>query len=119
MLNKEVYAKYLASTRRNEKAVNASMNQFENFQQFLGNTRLKELSVLSQDVVHAFIRPDQPTNRRGEIEKANKFMIDYAASIEKGFIGADERGYKHIAAEIRGYYKHFVFRSQFIQCLKN
>ena len=105
MLNKEAYAKYLVSTRRNEKAVNESMNQFENFQQFISNARLKELSELSKDVINAYIRPDKPTNRRGEIEKANKFMIDYATSIEKGFVCADEHEYKHIASEIRGYYK--------------
>ena len=105
MLNGEVYAGYLASTRRNEKAVKDSMKQFENLQGFIDKCGLKGLSDFSQDIIHAHIRPDNADNRRGEIEKANKFMLDYATSIEKGFTGADEQGYIHIAKEIRAYYK--------------
>ena len=104
MLNKEVYAEYLASTRRNEKAVNENMDQLERFQQFVNENGYENLSNFSR-IIYEYIKPEKPVNRAGEIEKANKFMIDYAVSIEKGFVSADEQGCKHIAAEIRNYYK--------------
>jgi len=105
MLNGEMFTEYLASTGRNEKSVNDSLELFENLQRSIDENGLDDLSEFSQNIVHAFLQPYKQTYLRGEIEKANKFMIDYATSIEKGFTGANEQDYKHIANEIITYYK--------------
>ena len=104
MLNEQAFADYLASKRRNEKVVNDSLKSFEAFQQFLNGSGLERLSNFTQNHIFNYIQPDKKTNRRGDIENANKFMIDLAASVAKGLYGADEAGAKHMASEINVYY---------------
>jgi len=104
MLDKQEFSDYLVSKRRNEKAVSDSLKAFEEFQRFLDESGLERLSDFTQDHIFNYIQPNKKTNRRGNIENANKFMLDLAAAIAKGFYGADEAGVKHMASEINAYY---------------
>ena len=104
MLDRQAFNNYLISRRRNEKSISDSLKEFDKFMQFAEQARLKSPAELTAEHISDYIRPDKPSNRRVEIKNANNFMIDLAASAEKGFCSADEAGYQQMAAIIQAYY---------------
>ena len=104
MPSKQAFKDYLISKHRNEASINDSLQSFDKFYQFLDESGLKNLSDFTQDTLFSYIKPNQPDNRRGAIEKANNFALDLAAAIHKEFYDEDEPGAAHMAAEIDAYF---------------